>query len=200
MTPHTGSASLIDLTKSDPGWPLSFKIRRGLWTYCLEPVVRWLPKSGNGARILALRAMGAKIGKGCRILPGVKVLMPWNLELEDNVWIGADCDIYNFSKVFIGRMSIVSQRSYLCTGTHDYTSPYMPLVYFPITVGRECWITAEVFISPGVTIADGCVIAARSVVTKDLLQPWHIYGGHPCRLIKAREMQRQVDTRIGTTS
>ena len=80
--------SNVDLDRSVTRWPLSFKIKRGLWSYVAEPTVRWLPKSLSPVRIYFLRAFGASIGPSCLILPGVKVLMPWNLKLADHVVIG----------------------------------------------------------------------------------------------------------------
>lgn len=179
----------IDLTKSKTHWSLSIKLRRGLWTWCLEPIVRWLPKVCSPARIGALRLMGARIGKGCLILPGTKVLMPWNLQLADYVALGERVNIYNFSLVSVGRMSVVSQFCYLCTGTHDYTRPDMPLVYRPIKIGSDSWIAAGVFIGPGVTVADGVVVGAMSVVPRPIPDEWTVWAGNPARRIKDRRIK-----------
>jgi putative colanic acid biosynthesis acetyltransferase WcaF len=178
----------IDLSKSGTNWPLHLKMRRGLWTYLLEPLVRWLPKVCSPIRIAALRAMGATIGPRCLILPGVKVLMPWNLILQDHVAIGQNVNIYNFAPIEIGRMTLVSQFTYLCTGSHDYRRSNMPLTYAKITIGQEVWVAAGVFIAPGVHVADGVVVGAMSVVTKSLDAAWSVYGGNPCRRIKARTL------------
>jgi putative colanic acid biosynthesis acetyltransferase WcaF len=82
----------IDLSKSVTKWPLPIKLRRHAWTYLLEPLVRCSP-----LRIAALRLMGAQIGPDCLILPGVRVLMPWNLILGDHIAIGENVNIYNFA-------------------------------------------------------------------------------------------------------
>ena len=180
---------MIDLSKSVTHWPLDIRIKRGFWTYFLEPLVRWLPKRVSPWRSSAMRLMGATIGQHCLILPGVKVLMPWNLHLADRVAIGEHVNIYNFSPVTIGRMTIVSQYSYLCTGSHDYTLSDMPLTYAPITIGEQCWVAAGVFVAPGVSIPDGVVVGARSVVTKSLPTAWAVYAGNPCRFIKKRVLR-----------
>jgi putative colanic acid biosynthesis acetyltransferase WcaF len=161
-------------------------LRRGVWQYGLQPLTRWLPKGLSPLRVAALRLMGARIGPRCLIQPGVRVLMPWNLELADHVAIGEGVNIYNFAKVQIGRMTVVSQFSYLCTGSHDHERADMPLTFAPITLGEQVWVAAEVFVAPGVSIAEGAVVGARSVVTKSLLEPWTVYAGHPCRKIKPR--------------
>lgn len=183
----------IDLSKSITRWPLGLKIRRGLWTYVIEPLVRWLPKSCSDFRVLALRALGARIGSKCLILPGVKVLVPWNLHLHDFVAIGEHANIYNFAPIEIRRMTVVSQYVYLCTGSHDYRKIDMPLIYAPIVIGEEVWVAAGVFIAPGVTIADGAVVGAMSVVTKSLDTAWSVYAGNPCRRIKERKLASTAD-------
>jgi putative colanic acid biosynthesis acetyltransferase WcaF len=165
------------------------RLRRGAWTYLVEPLVRWLPKALSPLRIAVLRAMGARIGPDCLILPGVSVLMPWNLHLHDHVAIGEGANIYNFAMVEIGRMTVVSQHTFLCTGSHDYRKDDMPLIYSPITIGAQVWVAAGVFVAPGVQIADGAVVGAMSVVTRSLLEPWAVYGGNPCRRLKARVLE-----------
>jgi len=182
--------SVVDLSNSKTHWPVAVLIRRGLWTYLLEPAVRWWPKAFSPLRVAALRMMGAQIGPRCLILPGVKVLMPWNLIMEDHVAIGRYVDVYNFAPVTIRRQTVVSQGVYLCTGSHDYRQPDMPLTYLPITIGSECWLAAGAFVCPGVSIADGVVIGARSVVTKSVTEAWSVHGGNPSVRIKARKMFR----------
>ncbi|RYF46866.1 MAG: putative colanic acid biosynthesis acetyltransferase, partial [Cytophagaceae bacterium] len=49
----------------------------------------------------------------------------------------------------------------------------------------NAWVAAEVFIHPGVTIGNGCVIGARSVVVSDMPQ-WMVCTGHPCKPLKPR--------------
>lgn len=53
----------------------------------------------------------------------------------------------------------------------------------PVHIGNDCWFGANVTVCPGVTIGDGCVIGAGSVVTKDI--PAHTFAaGNPCRVIR----------------
>jgi putative colanic acid biosynthesis acetyltransferase WcaF len=175
---------ITDLTKSGSQFSTKIKIIRLLWNV-LWNCVSILPRSGSSVRILLLRSFGAKIGKKCLIEYGVKVWIPWNLELADYVAIGRKVEIYNYDKIIIGSMTVISQYSYLCTGTHDYTHPYMPLIWFPITIGSECWIAAGTWVMPRVLIGNGVVVGANSTVTKDL-PDWFICVGNPCKPLKKR--------------
>lgn len=179
----------VDLTQSITHWGWRMKIVRGLWTYGMEPVVRWLPKSCSFIRIGALRLFGARIGKRCLVLPGVRVLMPWHLSLDEFVAIGRSVEVYNFAHVRIRRMTVVSQRCFLCTGSHDYLDPTMPLIWKPIDIGSECWVAAEAFIGPGVSIANGVVVGARTAVSRSIGTPWTVWAGNPAKFIKTRHMK-----------
>ena len=129
-------------------------------------MVRWLPKVLSPVRVAALRLMGARIADHCTILPGVRVLMPWNLELAEYVAIGEGVNLYNFAPITVGRMTVVSQFCFLCTGSHDYNRADMPLTFAPISIGEQAWVAADVYVGPGVSIADGAVVGARAVVTR----------------------------------
>jgi len=182
------SVPKVDLPSSRTKWPLSVLIRRALWQSSLMQIVRFLPRPFNSLRIVLLRAAGAKIGPDCLIMPGVKVLLPWNLEMDRCVAIGADVEIFNHAKVRIKSNTLISQYSFLCTSSHDYTLTNMPLIYSDIDIGSECWIAAGVFIGPGVKIGNGSVIGARSVVSRSMPERM-VCAGNPCRPIKPRTLK-----------
>ncbi|VEA60448.1 acetyltransferase [Salmonella enterica subsp. salamae] len=60
------------------------------------------------------------------------------------------------------------KKSYLCTGSHDYTSAHFDINAAPIVIGEKCWLATDVFVAPGVTIGHGTVVGARSSVFKSL--------------------------------
>jgi chloramphenicol O-acetyltransferase type B len=59
-------------------------------------------------------------------------------------------------------------------------------------IGSDVWLGAESLIMPGVQIADGAVIAARAVVTKNI-GPYEIWGGNPAKLIKKRFSDQDIE-------
>lgn len=182
----------LDLRQSSTRWSLQTKLSRGLWNLCWLFLFRPTPKRmGNPWRLWLLRRFGAAIYGDALILPSCRILMPANLEINDGSALGDGVEIYNYGKVTIGKMTVISQYSYLCTGSHDYTQTHMPLIWSPITIGDNVWIAADAFIAPGVVIGPGSVIGARSVVTKDM-PGWMVCAGNPCRPLKPRVLREAL--------
>jgi putative colanic acid biosynthesis acetyltransferase WcaF len=88
-------------------------------------------------------------------------------------------------EVLIGEGSRISQYSHIISGTHDYTSRDMRIERRPIRIGKEVWIAADAFVGPGVTIGDGCLLAARSSAFRNL-PPGQVCMGEPARPTHAR--------------
>lgn len=110
--------------------------------------------------------------------------------MGDHSCLSEQVDCYCVDKIRIGANATVSQYSFLCTASHDYTVPRMPLVTAPITIGERAWVTADVFVAPGVTIGEGAVITARSSVFSDI-EPWVVAGGNPARGVKTRVFKQE---------
>ncbi len=158
-----------------------------LWWLVQALLVRPLPQLCYPLRRALLRAFGAQIGKQVRIRPGVEVTYPWKLTVGDHAWIGDGVTLYNLGQIVIGAHSVVSQHSYLCAADHDYSQKSFPIRERPIVIGEQVWIASHVWVGPGVRIADGAVVGARSTVTHDL-PPAMVCVGSPCKPIKRRIM------------
>lgn len=176
----------IDISSYRHPRPLGYLVKRGIWACMQLPFWSATPRALTGFRIFLLRLFGAKIGKGCRVNCGVRVWEPWNLVMADYVQVGDSVEIYNLARIEIGTNSVISQKTYLCSSTHDYTDPAFPLYSRPIRIGAGVWVASGVFVAPGVTLGDGAVIGACSVVTRDMPE-WMVCAGNPCRPIKPRE-------------
>lgn len=159
-------------------------VRRVLWAFARLPF-RWSPRPLFGWRRLILRAFGARIGRHVHVSNTAVVTMPWNLTIGDWSSVGEHVLIYNLGPVTIGSAVTISQRAHLCAGTHDYTSPAMPLLKPPIVVADQAWICADAFVGPDTRIGEGSVVAARAVVVRDV-EAWAVVAGNPARFVKRR--------------
>jgi len=136
-------------------------------------------------RRFLLRLFGAKIGEGVLIRPTVRITYPWKIKIDDYAWVGDDVVLYSLGEIVIGKNAVVSQKSYLCTGAHDYKLEDFPIFAKPIIIEDECWLATDVFVSPGVVIGKGTVVAARSSVFKSL-PPGKVCAGTPAIVLKDR--------------
>jgi putative colanic acid biosynthesis acetyltransferase WcaF len=105
--------------------------------------------------------------------------------LECGRWacISNEAEIYNPVKVMLGEGAVVSQGAFLCAASHDYLDPAFPVIHGAIVVGQKAWVAARAIVLMGVTIGEGSVIGAGSVVTRDV--PAHtICAGNPARVVK----------------
>ena len=132
-----------------------------------------------------LRAFGARIAPTARVYSSAKVYFPANLTMDEYACLASDVDCYNVAPIHIGKFATVSQGAFLCTASHDITSPDHELITAPITLGDRAWIGAEAFVGMGVTIGAGAVVGARAAVFKNV-EPWSVVGGNPAKFIKKR--------------
>lgn len=135
--------------------------------------------------------MGAKIGKGVVIYPGVWIAPGRNLVIEDHVDLAKDVLITTSGGVEIGERTLIGYRTQIISSDHTIPPIGQP---FPISgdnhkkivIGEDVWIGGNCLITAGVTIGDGAVVAGGSVVTKDVPEN-AIVGGVPAKIIKMRE-------------
>lgn len=172
---------------TEASFTLGNRVARQLWNVVWLLLFRPSPRPAHAWRSLLLRTFGAKLGRQCHIYPGVRVWAPWNLRVGDHVGVADGVTLYNMATIDIGDYAVVSQGAHLCGGTHDYNSANFQLVAHPIRIGAHVWVCAEVFIGPGVSVADGAVVGARSVVTRTLAEPWTVYAGQPCKAVGLRQ-------------
>ena len=139
-------------------------------------------------RSAVFRWFGAEVENDCALYPSARYYAPWNLACGSRVCVGPGAEIYNKAKVRIGSNVVISQGAYICTASHDISSPTMDLVLKPITIRDNVWIAAKAIILPGVTIGEGAVVGAGAVVAKDI-PPWSVVVGNPARVVKKRELK-----------
>jgi putative colanic acid biosynthesis acetyltransferase WcaF len=173
----------------------SYLLKRLLWSCVQLPFWLRIPRVMSPVRITLLRLFGARIERRC-LVGSARIWIPWNLHMGEFSTIGDSAEIYNLAPVRIGANSVVSQRSYLCTATHNYTKSNFPIYSLPITIGASAWIAAAAFVGPGINVGEGAVVGACSVVTKDV-PPWMVSAGNPCRVIKPRRVDVPLELQLG---
>ena len=122
----------------------------------------------NGFRAWLLRLFGAKIGQGVVIRPTARFTYPWKIEIGDHSWIGDDVVLYSVDRIEIGCHCVISQKSYLCTGSHDIADSSFSLITAPIKIGNGVWVASDCFIAAGVAIGANSVVGARSSVFSNI--------------------------------
>jgi chloramphenicol O-acetyltransferase type B len=115
------------------------------------------------------------IGKFCSIASGVKFMMG-GTQGHTYEWI-ASYPLDFLEEDFDGYKSVPPKAQKLKGDT---------------VIGNDVWIGVEAMIMPGLKIADGAVIGARSLVTKDI-GPYEIWGGNPAKLIKKRFSEQEIE-------
>lgn len=105
--------------------------------------------------------------------------------MAESSCMGPDVDCYCMARIDIGAGAVVSQYSYLCTGTHGIDDYSLPLMSAPISIGIGAWIAADVFIGPGVSIGERAIVGARSTVLEDV-PALTVAAGYPAKVIRHR--------------
>ena len=164
---------------------LGNRLGRVVWGLAWLVLARFTPPPLHAWRRLVLRAFGAQVGRGARVHASVAIWWPANLALGEGVLIGPGARLYNQGRIAIGAWSVVSQRAHLCASTHRVDDPAFQLVLRPVTLGERCWVAAEAFVGPGVTMGDGAVLAARGALFEDA-PPDTIWRGNPAAMVKPR--------------
>ncbi len=125
-----------------------------------------------------------KLGRYSSIHMGVFINKN-NIVIGENCAINRKCYLDGRGGIYIGDNVSISPEVQLITADHDIDSEYFEYNERPIYINDYVWIGTRAIILPGVTIGKGSVIAAGSVVTKDV-PPYCVYGGVPAKYIKKR--------------
>ena len=144
----------------------------------------------NSVKAVFLRMMGARIGKHVTFYPGVWIAPGRNLTLGDYVDLAKGVIITTSGGVCIGDRTLIGYRTQILSANHSIPArgEHFPISgdsYGEINIEKDVWIGANCIITAGVKIEEGAVVAAGSVVTKNI-PAWSIYGGVPAKLIRMR--------------
>ena len=163
------------------------RIKEALWTVvrCLFFMPAWPMPSR--LRCTLLRLFGARIGQGVVIRSRVQVTFPWRLTIGDHTWIGEEVNLHNLAPITIGHNVCLSQRAFLCTGSHDFTELGFDLKTGPINISDHSWIAANAFVAPNVELGPHAMVTAGSMVKRSVTTPG-IISGNPATLKERLEV------------
>lgn len=159
-------------------WSTKAKVLRLFWGVADVTLWRFSPTRLWGFRRVLLRCFGAKVGRGVKLHPSVKVIIPWHIELGDNVIVHERAILYALGEIRVGARSEIGPLSHICAGTHDFTNPAFTLLRQPINIGDDCLLGACSFVAPNVTLADRTLLMPRCALYTDS-QPGQCYIGNP---------------------
>lgn len=126
-----------------------------------------------------------KLGKQTNIQMHLFVYSPWKIEIKDNSVINNDVVLDGRGGLIIGQNVNISPYAQIYSAEHDVNDSYFKYTTAKVMIEDYAWISTKSTILPGVTIGKGAVVAAGSVVTKDVL-PYDIVGGIPAKKIGER--------------
>jgi putative colanic acid biosynthesis acetyltransferase WcaF len=183
-------SDLLDAAQSRPfeggaSFSLSNRMTRASFRLAWFLLASWTPPFLHKWRRWILVCFGAQLGSNVDVRGSAIIWLPRNLVMEDNSIIAEGVRCYNQARVTIETWVIVSQRAFLCTGTHDINDPNFQLVTKPIVINSGAWIAAEAFVGPGVIIGARAVLGARAATFQDL-EEGGVYIGNPAIKIKQR--------------
>jgi putative colanic acid biosynthesis acetyltransferase WcaF len=171
--------------------PVSSKIMNIIWRLVNKTIFRIIPPYTpvfKRTKVLLLKIFGAKIAWTATIHSTSNIEYPWNLTMGHLSSLGEKSWIYAMDSIMIGEKTCIGKDVYLITGSHSITSSTFDLVTKPIIIGNNVWIATGVYILPGIHIRNNVVIAAGSVVIKDV-EANNVVGGNPAKFIKKREIK-----------
>lgn len=171
-------------------------------TACLDRLYDYnATRPTEGARRAALlREMFAEIGEGCYIEPPLYANFGGrHVHFGKNVYANFGLTLVDDTHIYVGDGTMFGPHVTLTSATHPILPALRERGYqynLPVRIGRNCWLGAGTVVLPGVSIGEGSVIGAGSVVTRDI-PPNVVAVGNPCRVL--REMDARDRTHYAHT-
>ena len=158
-------------------------------TACLEKLYDYnqtRPSEGE-KRLNMLKDMCAECGEGVYIEPPFHA--NWggkHCHFGKYVYANFNLTCVDDNHIYVGEYTMLGPNVVLASAGHPILPELREKIYqynIPVHVGKNCWLGAGVIVMPGVSIGDGSVIGAGSVVTKDIPAGVVAYG-NPCRVVR----------------
>jgi putative colanic acid biosynthesis acetyltransferase WcaF len=138
-----------------------------------------------------IRVQGGNVGKGVTFYPGIRINPAMNIIIGNHVDLAWGVIITTKGGVRIGDRTLIGYRTQIISANHFIPQNEGRIfesghIAKKVIIENDVWIGANCIITSGVTIGEGSVIAAGSVVTKNVT-PFTIVGGVPAKFIKERK-------------
>lgn len=163
--------------------------RGGLITLLLQYVAK---APSHAFRLWAYRLVGMTIGERAHIYGGLEVREPDRVEIGGASIVGHNVILDGRSGIKIGKNVNISSEAAIWTLQHDPQSPSFGTTGGQVVVDDRAWLSFRCTVLPGVHIGEGAVVAAGSIVTKDV-EPFTIVAGIPARKIGVRTRDLDYD-------
>ena len=129
-----------------------------------------------------------KVAKGSMIHRGVKFFHVGKISIGKKSVVNWGCYLDNRRGIYIGNNVGIAHNTRIYTLGHDIDDPYFRTKGAPVYIRDNVFIFSNSLIMPGVTIGEGAVVLAGSVVTKDV-DSYTVVGGNPAKRVKSRVRQ-----------
>lgn len=163
-----------------------FKVTRGfLRAFNFNSHGKWL-RLGRGVRILKKQGY-ISVGDRVMLHRGVK-LSAWGTDQASKIEIGSNTHIGDRTEIHAGQAVVIGSGCDISWNCTIMDRDYHKLdsekeIYKPVIIGDDVWIGCGAIILKGANIGEGAVVAAGSVVTKDVPK-FSLVGGNPAKVIK----------------
>lgn len=172
---------LLSVKAALRGSRLESFLRGLLWQLALVTAV--MPSRRLRHRIY--RAFGMQLGRNARVHRGLEVRAAHRIIVGNRTIVGFDCILDGRGGIRLGDDVNLSSQVAIWTMQHDHQSTGFESVAKPVRVGDRAWLSFRSVVLPGVTIGEGAVVAAGSIVTKDV-EPYAIVAGVPAVQVGVR--------------
>ena len=149
-----------------------------LWAVCELLFVTNAWQISSKVRVAVLRAFGAEIDEGVVFRPRTRVKFPWKLHIGKDSWVGEGVWFHNQDHVYIGHDVVISQETFLTTGSHSYRED-MALVTRPIHISDGVWISSRCLVLGGACVGRSAFATPMTILRKTIA-PNSIVSGTEC--------------------
>lgn len=141
-------------------------------------------KNPEEIRNIFSKIIGKPVDESFRVFPPFYTDFGKNITLGKNVFINSGCNFQDQGGIVIGDNTLIGHNVVLATLNHGFLPEDRGDLHpAPIYIGKNVWVGSSSVVTPGVKIGDNSIIAAGSVVVKDVPESV-IVGGNPAKYIR----------------